>query len=61
MKDILYTVFYVLIAMIGYHIHHSIFWSIFDSFFSPLVLLKWIICHEITLTIIKDTFSWFFV
>lgn len=61
MKTLLYVIFSFLIAMIGYHIHHSIFWSIIDFFFTPLALIKWIAYHEITLTIIKDTFSWFFV
>jgi|TARA_R110000822_G_scaffold162065_1_gene302401 hypothetical protein len=48
-------------AMVGYHIHGSIFWAIMDFIFWPLALIKWAICQEITLTIIKETFSWFLV
>lgn len=57
----LYFIFSVLMAMIGYTIHGSIFWSIMDFLFSAIALVKWIICHEITLTVIKETFTWFFV
>ena len=44
-------------AMVGYTIHHSIFWSIMDYFFMPFALIKWVITHEINLSIIKETFS----
>ncbi len=56
----LYSIFAVLTAMIGYQIHHSIFWAIVDFVFVPFAWLKWIVCQEVTLTIIKATFSWFF-
>jgi hypothetical protein len=49
----------ILTAMIGYTIHHSLFWSIIDFIFWPIAWLKWLICHEVTLTIIQKTFSWF--
>lgn len=49
-----------LTSMIGYHIHGSIFFAILDWIFWPLTVLKWLIFHEVTLTIIKETFSWFF-
>lgn len=56
----LYTVFCLLTAMVGYTIHGSLFWSIVDFFFTPIAILKWIICQEITMTIIHNTFTWFF-
>jgi len=46
-------------AVIGYHIHSSIFWAIIDFIFWPIVWIKWVICHDVTLSIIKDAFSWF--
>jgi hypothetical protein len=46
-------------AIIGYHIHGSIFWSICDFIFSPLAWLKWLIFQQVTLAIIKQSFSWF--
>ena len=46
-------------AMIGYQIHSSAFWAIMDFLFWPIVWVKWFIFHEVTLTIIKEAFSWF--
>lgn len=46
-------------AMIGYQIHSSTFWAIMDFIFWPIVWVKWFIFHEVTLTIIKEAFSWF--
>lgn len=48
-------------AFIGHHIHGSLFWAIMDLIFWPFTWIKWFIYHEVTLTIIKETFSWFFV
>ena len=46
-------------AMIGHTIHHSLFWSIMDFLFTPFAWAKWLICQEVTLTIIKHTFDFF--
>lgn len=56
----MYIIFSVLTSMIGYTIHHSIFWSIMDFIFTPLVWIKWLIFHEVNISIIKETFAWFF-
>ena len=62
----LYFIASVATGMIGYDINvkvlHSwcpLFWSIMDFFFSPFAWMKWLICQEVTMTIIKDTFSFF--
>lgn len=55
------ALFNVCTAMIGYQIHHSLFWSVMDFIFSPVTWAKWFICHDVTLSIIKHAFSWFFV
>jgi hypothetical protein len=47
-------------SMVGYHIHHSIFFAVMDWIFFPLVWIKWFIYHEVTLNIIKETFAFFF-
>lgn len=57
---ILYVVFCLITTMIGYTIHGSIFWGIMDFFFAPLAWIKWLVCHEVTISIIKETFPWFF-
>lgn len=46
-------------AMIGYHKHESVFWSIIDFIFWPLAWIKWLIFKEVNLTIIKETFNVF--
>lgn len=57
----IYTLFCFCTAMIGYQIHNSIFWSIVDFFFTPIAWMKWLICHEVSLTIIKKAFAFFLV
>jgi len=57
--EVLYFIFAIATAMIGHAIHHSLFWSIVDFFFAPFAWAKWLICQEINLTIIKETFSFF--
>ena len=52
-------IFAVPTALIGHHIHGSLFWAFIDLLFWPIVWIKWLIYHEVTLTIIKETFSWF--
>lgn len=56
----LYVIFCICTAMIGYNIHHSLFWAIVDFFFTPIIWCKWLICQEVSLTIIKSTFVFFF-
>ena len=57
---LLYFIFSLITAMIGYAIHGSLFWSVMDFFFTPFAWAKWLICHEVNLTIIKGSFTWFF-
>jgi hypothetical protein len=47
-------------AMIGHTIHSSTFWSIMDFFFWPFAWIKWLIFQEVNLSIIKQTFTFFF-
>lgn len=57
---LIYLIIAVCTAMVGYHIHGSIFWSIVDFIFWPFVIIKWLICKQLTLAIIKATFAFFF-
>lgn len=57
MRSLMMLVINTMIAMIGYTIHGSLFWSVVDFLFSPIALVKWLICHEITLAIVQQTFS----
>lgn len=63
MKDItgtIYLIFALATAMIGYTIHQSLGWAIVDFFLAPIAWAKWLVCHEVNLTIIKASFSFFF-
>lgn len=55
----LWFIFATATSMVGYHVHGSVFWSIVDFIFSPVAWAKWLICHEVNMTIIKETFSFF--
>ena len=61
MKTIITTIFGWITAFIGYEIHGSVFWSIMDFLFWPFAWVKWLIYHEVNTSVIKETFSWFFV
>ena len=57
---ILYCIFSTVTAILGYSINgNSIFWAVIDFFFSPLAWIKWLICHDVNMTIIRKTFAWF--
>lgn len=49
----------ILTATVGYTIHHSGFWAVVDFFFWPIAIIKWIVCQQINLSILQETFSWF--
>lgn len=57
MKGFILLLFDVVIGMIGYTINGSIFWAIVDAIFSPLALIKWLVCHQLTLAVLRETFS----
>jgi hypothetical protein len=46
-------------AMVGHAIHHSLFWSVMDFIFMPIAWVKWLICQEVNLSIIKSAFDFF--
>ena len=57
---LLYLLLCLSTSMIGYTIHGSIFWAIIDWIFMPIAWCKWLILQEVNLSIIKETFSFFF-
>lgn len=60
LMDFLYFILAIATAMIGYTIHKSLFWSIVDFFFAPFAWAKWLIMQQVNISIIKETFSFFF-
>ena len=57
---ILYLFFSIVTGMVGYYVNKSYFWAILNFVFPIFSWLKWLIFHQVTLNIIKDTFAWFF-
>lgn len=56
----IYLIFSFLTSMIGYTKNDSLIWAILNFFFPIISWFKWIVFKEINLTIIKNTFDWFF-
>lgn len=56
-SGLLYFLFQIAVAMVGYHMHNDILWAIFDFIFAPLVAIYWLVTHQINLTLIKETFE----
>lgn len=61
MRSFFAIIFATLTAIIGYHMHGNFFYVLCDFFLWPFVWVKWLIWHEVTLSLIKQAFSWFFV
>lgn len=57
--SLLYFSVAIATGMIGHNIHGSIGWTIFDMLFVPIAWAKWLIYHDVNMSIIKDTFSFF--
>lgn len=57
--NIIYWFFCLLTGLIGYEIHGSGFWAFMDFLLAPIAWVKWIILHEVNISIIKAAFSWF--
>lgn len=56
---VFYVIFAAATSMVGYHMHNSILWAIVDWILWPFAWVKWLLFHEVTLNIIKETFSFF--
>ena len=52
-----HTLVGVLTAMVGYTIHSSLGWALVDFFFWPVAICYWLVTHQLTLTVVKNTFA----
>ena len=62
MKEIgqaLYFIIAVATAMIGYHIHGNGLYAVFNFIAWPISWVYWLICHDVNMTVIKETFQFF--
>lgn len=46
-------------AMVGYTIHNSFWWSVANFIAAPVSWVWWFCYHEVSVSVIKNTFSWF--
>lgn len=58
--QLIYTICAICTAIIGHKIHGSLFWSIVDFLFMPIAWIKWLVCQEVNMTVIKSAFAFFF-
>ncbi len=54
-----YLIFCVLTGMVAHRLYHDVLISIISGIFWPIAWIKWLICHEVTLSVLKYTFNWF--
>ena len=59
MGKLIYTLFCIFTAIVGYAIHHSIFYAIINFIFAPIAWVYWLICQDVNLTVIQNAFSFF--
>lgn len=57
LSSFFYLVIAVCVAMIGYQRHGDTLWAIIDFMFWPIAVVKWLIYHEINVSLIKTTFD----
>ena len=57
--SLMYMVFAICTGVIGHKINGSLGWAIVDWLFAPLAWLKWLLCEEVSVTIIKSAFESF--
>lgn len=60
MKWTLLLIFSVLTAILGHEIHGSLFWAFMDFLFPLIAWIKWLVLHQVNVTIIQHAFSFFF-
>jgi hypothetical protein len=50
-----------IVGVVGYNLNnHSLFWGIVDALFYPIAVIKWLICGELSMSLIKESFPFFF-
>ncbi len=62
MKEIgqtLYVIIAVATAVIGYHIHGNGLYAVINFITWPISWVYWLICHDVNITVIKETFQFF--
>lgn len=59
LSALIWIVFSLCTARIGFAIHGSYFWAIVDFFFTVFAWLKWILLGQVNITVIKHALGFF--
>lgn len=57
----IYQILSFLTAIIGYTIHGNIFYSIVNFLLAPVSWIWWFIGHDVNISIIRETFKFFYI
>jgi len=57
--SLFYFAFALSTAVIGKTVNNSIFWAVVDFFFAPFAWIKWMVCEQVNVSIIKEAFNFF--
>lgn len=55
--SMLYFIFALATAMIGYQLRHDVVMALVNFVFAPLSWVVWLVRHEVNLTVLKQTFG----
>ena len=58
--SLLYLIGSICTAVVGMQIHGSFGYAILNFFFAPISWIYWLITHQVSISIIKDAFAFFF-
>ena len=57
--SLIYMLFAFCTGVIGGHIYNSVLYGILCWLFAPIAWIKWLLYHEVTWNIIKESFVFF--
>jgi hypothetical protein len=60
MMRLLYLICAVITGMVAWTITHHWVWVLLCFIFWPVAWVYWLVTHQVNLSIIKETFPWFF-
>jgi shikimate 5-dehydrogenase len=55
----LYLILCILTAMVGYTIHHNVGYAVLNFIFAPISIAYWLVTHQINISVLRETFSFF--
>lgn len=59
-NSLFWGVFCTFTAIVGVEVHNLSIWTLVDFFFAPIVWVYWLLTHQVTIQIIKDSFDFLY-